>query len=122
MDIWSIVITAFFGFVSTMLAYLLQQSHKENKRLKQEQQKRASALEDGVVCILRKHLMEEHELWMKKGYIPPKSLESGLLMYKAYKSLGGNGMIDHMEEEIQQLPIKEINTEKREAKKTTKNK
>lgn len=122
MDIWSIVITAFFGFVSTMLAYLLQQSHKENKRLKQEQQKRHTALEDGVVCILRKHLMEEHELWMKKGYIPPKSLESGLLMYKAYKSLGGNGMIDHMEEEIQQLPIKEINTEKREAKKTTKNK
>ena len=39
MDIWSIVITAFLGFVSTMLAYLLQQSHKENKRLKQEEQK-----------------------------------------------------------------------------------
>ena len=122
MDILSIVITAVFGFVSTMLAYLLQQSHKENKRLKQEQQKRHTAMEDGLVCILRKHLMDEHELWMRKGYITPKSLENGLLMYKAYKSLGGNGMIDHMEEEIQQLQIKEINVEKREAKKSTKNK
>lgn len=107
MNIVSMVITAVFGFISTMLAYLLQQSHKENKRLKEEQKKRATALEDGVVCILRKHLMDEHELWVAKGYITPKALESGLLMYKAYKSLGGNGMIDHMEEEIQQLPIKD---------------
>lgn len=116
MDILSIAITAAFGFVSTMLVYLLQQSHKENKTLKQSQQKRATALEDGVVCILRKHLMDEHEVWMRKKYITPKALESGLLMYKAYKALGGNGMIDHMEEEIQQLPIKEIDTEKHENK------
>lgn len=107
MDIASIVVTAVFGFISTMLAYLLQQSHKENKKLKDDQKKRATALEDGVVCILRKHLMDEHELWVAKGYITPKALESGLLMYKAYKSLGGNGMIDHMEEEIQELPIKD---------------
>lgn len=107
MDILSIVVTAVFGFISAMLAYLLQQSHKENKRLKEEQQKRATALENGVVCILRKHLMDEHEIWTEKGYITPKALESGLLMYKAYKTLGGNGMIDHMEEEIQELPIKD---------------
>lgn len=107
MDIVSIVVTAVFGFISAMLAYLLQQSHKENKRLKEEQQKRANALENGVVCILRKHLMDEHELWTEKGYITPKALESGLLMYRAYKTLGGNGMIDHMEQEIQELPIKD---------------
>lgn len=76
-------------------------------------------MEDGMVCILRKHLMDEHEIWMKKGYITPKALESGISMYRAYKSLGGNGMIDHMEEEIQQLPIKEKPIESRETKKTT---
>ena len=107
MDITSILVTAAFGLISTMLAFLLQQSYKENKRLKEEQKKRATALEEGVVCILRKHLMDEHETWVTKGYITPKALESGLLMYKAYKSLGGNGMIDHMEEEIQELPIKD---------------
>ena len=107
MNIATIVITAVFGFISTMLAYMLQQSHKENKKLKTEEQKRAAALENGVVCILRKHLMDEHELWTSKGYITAKALESGLLMYKAYKALGGNGMIDHMEEEIQRLPIRD---------------
>ena len=107
MDVLSIVVTTVFGFISTMLAYLLQQSHKENKKLKEEQKLRATALENGVVCILRKNLMDEHNAWMEKGYITPKALESNLLMYKAYKSLGGNGMIDHMEEEIQELPIRD---------------
>lgn len=107
MDIVSIIVTTVFGFISTMLAFMLQQSYKENKRLKEEQKKRATALENGVVCILRKLLMDEHSYWMSKGYITPKALESGLLMYKAYKSLGGNGMIDHMEEEIQELPIRD---------------
>ena len=106
MDIISIVITAVFGFISTILTYMLQQSYNENKRLKNEQKKRATALEDGVVCILRKHLMDDHEYWTEKGYITSKALESEVLMYKAYKSLGGNGIIDHIEEEIQKLPIK----------------
>lgn len=106
-----IILTAVLGFISAMLVFLLQQTIKENRRLKREKEecstKREKALEEGVVCILRKHLMDEHEIWMQKGFITPKALESGLLMYKAYKSLGGNGMIDHMEEEIQALPIRD---------------
>lgn len=109
MDIWAIVLTAVFGFVSAMLAYMLQQKMKENKELKtqQEQQKtlHEKAIENGILCILRKHLMDEHADWMSKGYITPTALESGLAMYKAYKMLGGNGMIDHMDEEIRELPI-----------------
>ena len=64
------------------------------------------AIENGILCILRKHLMDEHAYWMAKGYITPTALESGLAMYKAYKALGGNGMIDHMDEEIRELPVR----------------
>ena len=111
MDIWLIVLEVGFGIISTILAFLLKEQIKENKRLKREKEetqiKRESALENGVVCILRKHLMDEHEMWTAKGYITSKALESGILMYKAYKGLGGNGMIDHMEDEIQRLPIRD---------------
>jgi hypothetical protein len=51
--------------------------------------------------------MEEHDYWMNKSHITANALENWLLMYKAYKSLGGNGMIEHMEEEIQQLRIED---------------
>ena len=97
--------------MSAMLVFILQSVIRENARLKKEkdekQCKHDAALENGVVCILRKHLMDEHEIWTEKGFITAKALESGLLMYKAYKDLGGNGMIDHMEDEIQALPIKD---------------
>lgn len=111
MNVVTIILDVVLGLVSAVLVFVLQQTIKENMRLKKEKEQQATqrekALEDGVVCILRKHLMDEHEMWVAKGYITPKALESGLLMYKAYKSLGGNGMIDHMEEEIQELPIKD---------------
>jgi hypothetical protein len=51
--------------------------------------------------------MDEHHYWTKKKYITPTALESGIAMYKAYKTLGGNGMIDHMDEEIRMLPVSE---------------
>lgn len=105
--VWGIV----SSIVSAMLVFILQSCIKENRTLKREketkQSARESALEDGVVCLLRKQLMDDHTMYMEKGYISSKALESGLLMYKAYKALGGNGMIDHMEDEIQTLPIKD---------------
>ena len=105
------IVDLVLGIVSAMLIFMLQSAIRENRKLKKENneanKKRQVALEDGVVCILRKHLMDEHETWVGKGFITSKALESGLLMYKAYKSLGGNGMIDHMEEEIQELPIRD---------------
>lgn len=111
MNILSIIISIVTSIVSGMLIFVLQSVIKENKKMKREKEERdcnrSAAIENGLVCILRKHLMDEHEIWMAKGYITPKALESGLLMYKAYKTLGGNGMIDHMEEEIQELPIRD---------------
>ena len=105
------VLTGLVTIVAGILLFMLKQKMKENKELKRQRDEaraaREKALENGVVCILRKHLMDEHEIWTARKYITPKALESGLLMYKAYKDLGGNGMIDHMEEEIQALPIRD---------------
>lgn len=111
MDVVAIVISVATSVVSTILGTILVSLYKENKRLKQEQEKQNSerdkALKDGLQCILRKHLMDEHEVWISRGHITAHALENGLAMYRAYKKLGGNGMIDHMEEEIQELPIRD---------------
>lgn len=105
------IITGLVSIIAGIALFMLKQKMSENKELKRQKAEaeanRTKALENGVVCILRKHLMDEHECWMARGYITPKALESGLLMYEAYKDLGGNGMIDHMEEEIQDLPCHE---------------
>jgi hypothetical protein len=111
MDVIAIVISVATSVVSTILGSILLSLYKENKKLKQEKEKRQcdhdKAIKDGLQCILRKHLMDEHEIWATRGYITAHALENGLAMYRAYKKLGGNGMIDHMEEEIQELPIRD---------------
>lgn len=105
--IYSIIISV----VSGILGFILQNVIRENVRLKKEkdeaQQKYDNAMRNGMVCVLRKHLMDDHECWMEKGHITSHALENGLAMYKAYKDLGGNGMIDHMKDEIQELPIRD---------------
>jgi hypothetical protein len=114
----TITVTIATSVASAMLVFLLQSVIKENKKLKEEQEKeveekkkadeeRIKAIENGLRCLLRKELIADHEKWMTRGYITSKALESGLLMYDSYKELGGNGMIDHMKDEIESLPIKE---------------
>jgi hypothetical protein len=107
----AIIISIVSSVVAGVLLFILQQKIKENRDLKRENNKKKSiheaAIENGMVCILRKHLMDEHETWTQKGYITAKALESGLLMYDAYKALGGNGMVDHMKDDVQDLPIRD---------------
>ena len=105
----SYVIPVITSVASAMLVFLLQTVIKENIKLKQEKEEnlesRNKALEDGVVCLLRVKLIEYHTKYMKNGAISSHGLQNWLLMYDAYKKLGGNGMIDHMEEEIEELHI-----------------
>ena len=105
------LITILVSLVSGVLVFLLKSVIGENRELKKQEvallTTQDKALKDGMVCLLRKSLMDEHEHWTAKGHITSHALENGLAMYKAYKGLGGNGMIDHMEDEIQKLPIKD---------------
>lgn len=103
------VVTIAVSVASAMLAFLLQSQIKENRELKRKQEeqneKHQRGIEEGVLCLLREMLIQSHAKYTKKGSISSKALESGLAMYKAYKMLGGNGMVDHMKDEIEELPI-----------------
>ena len=103
----AIIISIVSSVVSAMLVFVLQTIIKENRSLKQKRASREDALAEGMVCVLRKHLMDEHEKWMEKKYITSTALENGLAMYHAYKGLGGNGMIDHMNDDISELPVRD---------------
>lgn len=105
------VIPILTSVVSAMLVFLLQSSIRENKELKkereEEQENRSTALENGVVCLLRVKLIEYHAKYENLGYISSNGLQNWLLMYDAYKALGGNGMVDHMKAEVEELHIEQ---------------
>ena len=74
--------------------------------LLKEQKKDRDANSRGTMLLLRVQLIEYHDKYMEQGDIPSYAYENFVEMYKAYHSLGWNGMITKMYEEIQELHLK----------------
>ena len=73
--------------------------------LLKNQKKSRDANSRGTMLLLRVQLIEYHDKYMSLGHIPSYAYENFCEMYEAYHSLGGNGMITHMYEEVKELEI-----------------
>lgn len=74
--------------------------------LLQNQKKTRDANSKGTMLLLRVQLIEYHDKYMDVGSIPSYAYENFIEMYNAYHDLGGNGMVTHMKEEIEELRLK----------------
>ena len=74
--------------------------------LLKKQKRDRDANSKGTMLLLRVQLIEYHEEWMRRGYVTKHGIENFLEMYNAYHALGGNGMVTHLLEEVNELPIK----------------
>lgn len=73
--------------------------------LKQQKRDR-DANGKGTMLLLRVQLIEYHEEWTRRGYTTRHGLENFIEMYDAYHELGGNGMVTHLLEEVEELQIR----------------
>lgn len=99
----------FSGLVSlsvAILAYMIQSLIKENRKLHDANHIKGKALARGVTCLLRIKLIEYHNEYVQKDRISSHGYENWFEMYHAYKGLGGNGMVEHMKEDMEELRIK----------------
>lgn len=105
-----IIVTILTSVASAMLVFILQSVIKENRALKQEKEKSTAqqdkAIREGIVCLLRIQLIEYHAKYTEKGSITTHAFQNWSDAYQAYHDLGGNGMIDHLKEEIDELHVK----------------
>lgn len=74
--------------------------------LLKRQKKDRDANSRGTMLLLRVQMIEYHDRYMRLGYIPSYAYQNFCEMYNAYHTLGGNGMITKMYEEIQELHIR----------------
>ena len=74
--------------------------------LLKNQKKSRDANSRGTMLLLRVQLIEYHDKYMAMGHIPSYAYENFCEMYQAYHSLGGNGMITHMFEDVKKLEIR----------------
>ena len=104
------LITIVLTVISGVLTFIVTSLVKDNKRLRKEKReattKTNKALSDGVMSLLKIQLIEYHDKYMRGGEIPSYVYENWDNMYKAYRNLGGNGMVEHMNEEIHRLELR----------------
>lgn len=87
----SVVIPALLGYIAKLL---------------RAQRKERAANSRGTMLLLRVQLIEYHDKYMERGYIPSYAYQNFTEMYEAYHNLGGNGMVTHMKEDIEKLEIR----------------
>lgn len=86
-----IVLTSSMGYI----VWLLKQQKKDR-----------DANSRGTMLMLRSKLIEYHKEWTERGHVTKHGLENFLEMYEAYHALGGNGMVTHLLDEVNDLQIK----------------
>jgi len=64
------------------------------------------ALKDGTQALLRNEIIRSYDTYTERGYISIHGLENVIAMYESYHSLGGNGTVTKMMDELRELPIK----------------
>ena len=101
----SYIVSIVLSVVSGVLLSLVKNLMDENKKLKKEREEKATAMQDGVMVLLKIQLIEYHDKYMSSGDIPSYVYDNFDEMYKVYETLGGNGTVKHMKESIDKLRI-----------------
>lgn len=58
-----------------------------------------------MVALLRDRFYEGYKIYVQQGYYPIPDREVMQDIYQQYHALGGNGVITHLMEELDELPI-----------------
>lgn len=74
-------------------------------KLLKGQKKERDANARGTMLLLRVQLIEYHDRYVAKGSIPSYAYDNFCDMYNAYHDLGGNGMIEKMRKEIDNIHL-----------------
>lgn len=103
-----IVLTALLGYI----VWLLQEQKKQkaidtkerNERIEEEKKLR-QANGKGTMLLLRVQLIEYHDKYMELGEIPLYAYQNFCEMYDAYHTLGGDGGVTKMKNEIEEIHL-----------------
>lgn len=103
MDITQLLVTILTVVVTPLMGYIVW--------LLKQQTKDRNAYEKGIMLLLRVQIIEYHDKYMRTGTIPTYAYDNFEDMYNCYHDLGGNSMADKMHKEINELHLRNKETE-----------
>ena len=84
-----------------------KQREEEEKALKEKEVANHAKENSALLAIMRAMLKENADRCFEKGYYTVEEREIYSSLYAAYKSFGGNGVIDEMGKRLRPLPYEE---------------
>lgn len=92
----------FFGLVLGFLSFVIKRiAVSLNKEMKDQ-----SSIKIGVQAILRDRLINSYNYHIELGFCSIHDRDNILNMYRQYHTLGVNGVVDGLMDELLSLPVK----------------
>lgn len=102
LDIVVVVVGALATTLSTLTIWLI----KENRAAKNRYSTRLDTLVKLQISTTRMTLINTHQVLMERGSVTVHEMTTWHTIYRDYHALGGNGIVDAMTEDINNLKIK----------------
>ena len=100
-------IEAAFAAVVALLSGVIK---KMSDRIKEERAS-SKAVQGGMMVMLKDRLTQSYHYHICNDFISPGELGTWVEMYKWYKELGGNGGMEALRRDIEDLPIRNLTRE-----------
>ena len=71
-----------------------------------KEEAQSQAIAEGVQCLLRRAIIEDHAKCRDRGYCPIPEKENIKKEYEAYHKLGGNDVATELYSELLKMPVK----------------
>lgn len=103
MEIITLIQTILPPIVAAIAAYFAGKL-KENAKKDEARTALNESIKDGLRAVLQFRILLSYNYYVRQKYIPTQEMTSITAMYKAYHSLGGNGMITQIYNEMMGMP------------------
>lgn len=97
LDTYTVALPVVLGYIVWLLQEQRKKAYLEDKKRDDNSK--------GTMLLLRVQLIEYHDKYMHRGEIPSYAYQNFVEMYEVYHSLGGNGMVTKMKQEIDELHL-----------------
>ena len=101
MTAFSICMTAAIGVAVKKIS----DRNRLRDRKADKQEKETDAVKDGIRAILRDRIIQADVQYTRVGFVTAEQKENIYLMYEAYHTLGGNGVVTTAYKHIMDIPF-----------------
>lgn len=104
MDIIIMILPYVINIASGCILAVCTYNINKMRKIKEDQDRKQKALEDGVQCLLRNSIVIDYNKYTSKGYCPIYAKETLKKTYQAYSNLGGNDVAKELYHKLLQMP------------------